>query len=157
MDKGIVDTRELFLKLEPDRETIMDGHLGLALRFYYLAVSAAERRSREEFIMHLSIAAEALVQTGEGKLTENIKRRIAALIGNESDEAKTIAREIGELYRVRGLVVHGHKPKIQLYQTKRMDSYVRRAVQNGLELRHLSKKDLAQWLDQNYRKLTGED
>ncbi len=155
-DKGIIKTKELFLKLESDREKIMSGHLGLALRFYYLAVSAGERMSRDEFVIHLTIAAEALVQTGEGNLTQNLKRRIATLVANGAEETKEIERNMGELYVLRGLVVHGHKPQIRITQTRQLDSYVRRAVEKGLELRDMTKKDLAQMLDHRYADIIGE-
>jgi len=146
-DKGVIKTKELFLELEPDREKIMNCHLGLALRFYYLAVSAAERMSRDEFIVHLTITTEALIQT-DGKLTQNIRRRMSALIGTDSSDRKEVYRSIGKLYGVRSKVVHGHKPKIKIAETKQLDGYVRRAIEDALKLRHLSKKELTLMLDE---------
>lgn len=155
-DEGVIKTKEMFLKFESDYRKIMDGYLGRALRFYYLAVAAAERWSRDEFIVQLTIAAEVLVQTGTGSATGNLKRRIATLVGNDADEIRQIAHNVGDLYALRGLVVHGHNPRIQLTQTKQLDGYVRKAFEKSLELRDMSKDEMAQMLDQKYATSTGE-
>ena len=60
LTKTIFETKELFLKLLPFRQRLMDSHVGLALIYYYIAVQASQRRF-EQAVINLMIALEALL------------------------------------------------------------------------------------------------
>ena len=145
--KPILDAKNLFLQLLPDRQKIMESHLGLALSYYYFAVLASRRRL-EEAVINLMIAGEALLINQDENKGENLSRRLSTLIGKDETEKTGISKEMRKLYGLRSSIVHGGGKKPLFKDVKTLFDYVRRAVESGLSLRHLSKKKLLVKLDE---------
>ena len=146
LSKPILDAKRRFLLLQPDRQRIMGSPLGLALTFYYFAVLASRRRL-EEAVIHLMIAGEALLCTETRKIRENLSRRLSTLIAENETEKAEISKKMRELYGLRCGIVHGGGKKPSLSDVKILFNYVRRAIECGLSLRHLSKEELVAKLD----------
>ncbi|MEK0325177.1 MAG: HEPN domain-containing protein [Nitrosopumilus sp.] len=149
-DSALIKTKQPFLELDPDREMIIGSHIGLALRFYYYATGAMVRLSLDELMIHLTVAGEALAQTRRGRATENMRRRISALIEGDSKKRQDIYKNIGKLYSVRSNVVHGRRPKIKIDEATLLIEYTRRAIDETIKLRHMSKNELIQMLDKKF-------
>ena len=146
LSKPILDAKRHFLLLQSDRQRIMGSPLGLALTFYYFAVLASRRRL-EEAVIHLMIAGEALLCTETRKIRENLSRRLSTLIAENETEKAEISKKMRELYGLRCGIVHGGGKKPSLSDVKILFNYVRRAIECGLSLRHLSKEELVAKLD----------
>jgi hypothetical protein len=144
--KPILDTKRLFLLLLPDRQKIMESPLGLALTFYYFAVLASRRRL-EEAVIDLMIAGEALLIARERDKKKNLSRRLSTLIAEDEKEKAEISEKMLKLYKLRSDIVHGEGVKPSFDDVKILFDYMRRAVERGLSLRHLSKKELIAKLD----------
>jgi len=101
----------------------------------------------EEAVIDLVIACEALLCTETRKIRENLSRRLSTLIaGNETEKAE-ISKKMRELYELRSGIVHGGGKKPSFSDVRILFNYVRRAIECGLSLRHLSKKELVAKLD----------
>jgi hypothetical protein len=146
LSKPILDAKNLFLLLLPDRQKIMESPLGLALTFYYYAILASRRRL-EEVVIHLMIAAEALLIIKNENIRGNLSRRLSALIAENEIEKEEISKKMRELYDLRSDIVHGRGSKPSLDDVKILFNYVKRAIEHGLSLKHLSKKDTVTKLD----------
>jgi len=144
--KPILDTKNLFLQLLPDRQRIMESPLGLALTFYYFAVLASRRRL-EDAVINLMIAGEALLIAKEKQKKKNLSKRLSTLIGEDEKEKAEILEKMLKLYKLRSDIVHGEGVKPSFDDVKILFNYVKRAVERGLSLRHLSKKELLAKLD----------
>ena len=140
----ILKVRKRFLHLLPDRQKIMDSHLGLALTFYYVAVHA---RRLEEAVISLMTAAEALLCTETTNVRKDLSRRLSALIEKDSTKKSEVAKKMLELYELRSGIIHGGGKKPSLSDTRVLFDYVKRAIERGLSLRRLSKKEFAARLD----------
>lgn len=138
--------KKRFLLLLPDRQRIMESPLGLALIYYYFAVLASRRRL-EEAVIDLVIACEALLCTDTKKIRENLSRRLSILIAENEMEKAEISKKMRELYELRSGIVHGGGKKPSLNEARVLFDYVRRAIEQGLSLRHLSKEKLVAKLD----------
>jgi hypothetical protein len=139
--KPILSAKQRFLKLEEDRQTIMQGYLGLALRYYYFALQANERGHFDEVVVNLAIAIEAIVSTGKN-FTKNLKQRVSILISDDESEKTDIAKKLGDFYDLRGAIVHGGRKEIPLADVRMVSGYVRRAIERVLSLKLFSKKEL---------------
>lgn len=146
LSKPILEAKKRFLLLQPDRQRIMGNPLGLALTFYYFAVLASQRRL-EHAIIDLIIAGEALLCTETIKTRENLSRRLSTLIAHNETEKAEISKKMRELYELRCGIVHGGGKKPSLGDVKILFNYVRKAIECGLSLRHLSKEELVAKLD----------
>ena len=149
LSKPILDAKERFLQLLPDIQRIMEGPLGLALIYYYLAVRASRRRL-DEAVIHLMIAGEALLCIETTKIRMNLSRRLSTLIAENKAEKAEISKKMRKLYELRCVIVHSGGKKPSLTDVKILFNYVRRAIERGLSLRHLSKKELVTKLDKEY-------
>jgi len=142
--KPILETKKRFLLLLPDRQRIMESSLGLALKFYYFARLA---RQWEEVVIHLMIAGEALLITGNEAKAKNLSRRLSTLIAENETQKAEISKKILKLYGLRSGIVHGGGKKPSWVDAQFLYNYVGRAIECGLSLRHLSKKELVAKLD----------
>jgi len=142
--KPILEIKKRFLQLLPDRQKIMDSHLGLALAYYYVAVHA---RRLEEAVVSLMIAAEALLSTETKHARKDLSRRLSRLIEEDDAKKNGIAKKMLELYELRSGIIHGGGKKPSFKDTRVLFDYVRRAIERGLFLRHLSKSKLVAKLD----------
>ncbi len=77
--KPILEVKKRFLKLLPDRQKIMESPLGISLTYYYYAVRAS-KRMLEEAVIHLMIAAEALLITKDEKIRGTLSKRLSSLL-----------------------------------------------------------------------------
>jgi len=146
--KPILETRRLFLDLLPDRSRILEGYLGLALRFHYLAGS--ERMWNEKLVL-LMIAAEALLIKGKKEFKSmTLARRMPSLISERKREKEKISREMKKLYKLRNAIVHGEEEgkKASLRDVIILFDYLGRALRKCLRMRELSKPDLVTRLDE---------
>jgi hypothetical protein len=143
-EKLILETKKRFLQLLLDRQRIMDGHLGLALTFYYVAVHA---RRYEEAVISLMIAAEALLCTETTNVRKNLSRRLSVLIEEDAIEKNEIAKKMLELYELRSGIIHGGGKKPSFSDTRVLFDYVRRAIERGLSSRRFSKQEFVARLD----------
>jgi len=146
LSKPILDAKQRFLQLLPDRQRIMESSLGLALRYYYYAVLASRRRL-EEAVIHLMIAAEALLCTDTKKISMKLSRRLSTLIAENETEKAEIFKKMRDFYRLRSGIVHGGGKRSSRSDLKILFNYVRRGIECGLSLRHLSKEELVAKLD----------
>jgi hypothetical protein len=144
--KPILDAKKLFLQLVPERQQIMESPLGLSLTYYYLAVRASER-VLQEAIINLMIAAEALLVTNDKKITYSISKRLSALIAKNEEERTEIFEKMRKLYRLRCDIVHGKGGKVSIKDVQILFGYVRRAIEEGISFRHISKQELVTKLD----------
>jgi hypothetical protein len=144
--KNILAVRRRFVQLLPDRQKIMNGHLGLALTFYYVAVHA---RRWEEAVISLIIAAEALLCTETKQIRRNLSGRLSALIEKDDTKKNEVVRKMLELYELRSCIIHGGGKKPSLNDTRVLFGYVRRAIERGLSLRRLLKKEFVARFDAN--------
>jgi len=147
--KPILDAKKRFLLLLPDRQRIMESPLGLALIYCYFAVLASRRRL-EEAVIDLIIAAEALLITRNESIRGNLSRRLSALIAENEIEKAEISKKMRELYDLRCAIVHGGGGKPSWNDVQILFNYVRRAIEQGLSLRHLSKEELVAKLDSQF-------
>jgi len=141
LSKPILEAKEHFLLLLPNKQEIMESPLGLSLTYYYYAVRAS-KRTLEEAVIHLMIAAEALLITRNEKIQCNLSRRLSALIAENEVERAEISKKMLELYGLRSAIVHGGGKKPSLSDVLVLFDYVRRAIEKGISLRHLSKNEL---------------
>jgi len=146
VSKPILEAKKRFLLFEPDRQKIMESPLGLALKYYYLAVRASSRLS-EEAVIHLMIAAEALLITMNEKVRGTLSSRLSTLIAENETEKAEISKKMRELYDLRSAIVHGKGKKTSFDEARILFAYVRRAIECGLSLRRLTKEELAAKLD----------
>lgn len=102
----------------------------------------ASKRTLEEAVIHLMIAAEALLITRNEKIQCNLSRRLSALIAENEVERAEISKKMLELYGLRSAIVHGGGKKPSLSDVLVLFDYVRRAIEKGISLRHLSKNEL---------------
>lgn len=110
LSKPILEAKERFLLLLPERQRIMESPLGLSLKYYYLAVRAS-KRLLEEAIIHLMIAAEALLITRNENIREPLSRRLSVLIAKNEEERAEISKKMRGLYDLRCDIVHGRGGK----------------------------------------------
>ena len=141
LSKPIVSAKELFLKLEREKETILGGYLGLALRFYYCALQAFERGRLDETVIDLAVAGEAIVSTG-GNFTQNFKTRLSKLIEENPSGRKETAKKLYELYHLRGSIVHGGGGQPLVSDVGIYADYMRRAIEYCLAHGFFAKEDL---------------
>ena len=146
LSKPILDAKERFLLLLPDRQRIMESSLGLALKYCYFAVLASQRRL-EHAIIDLIIAGEALLCTTTEDIGKNLSRRLSALIAENETEKAEISKKMRKLYGLRCGIVHGGGKKPSLNDVQILFSYVRRAIEGAISLRNLSKDELLTKLD----------
>jgi len=144
--KPILEAKNLFLQLLPDKQRILESSLGLALTFYYFAVVASRRRL-EESLIDLTIAAEALLLNKERNKKRNLSKRLSTLIAENEKEKAEISEKMLKLYKLRSDIVHGEGLKPSSEDVIILFSYVQRALKRGLSHRHLSKKQLLAELD----------
>ena len=144
--KPILEAKERFLLLLPERQRIMESPLGLSLRYYYLAVRAS-KRLLEEAIIHLMIAAEALLITRNENIREPLSRRLSVLIAKNEEERAEISKKMRGLYDLRCDIVHGRGGKPSWIDARVLFDYVRRAIEQGISFRYLSKQGLVEKLD----------
>lgn len=147
--KPIEEAKKRFLTLLPDIKRIMGSPLGLALTYYYFAVLASKRRL-EECVIHLFIAAEALLSTDPTKIRKNLSERLSTLIAGNISEGREISRKILKLYELRCGIVHGGGKKPSLSDVRVLFDYVRKAIERGISLRHLSKEELVAKLEEAF-------
>ena len=149
LSKPILLTKERFLQLENDMDRILDGHVGLALRYSYRAAQASGKRRVAEVVIDLAIAAEALLSR-ESPYTANLKRRLSIFIADNETERSEIFKKIGEFYRLRGLIVHGERinaRKIPLVDVRAASEYIRKAIDKALSSKLYTKAELIQKVD----------
>jgi hypothetical protein len=147
LSKSILLTKERFLQLEKDRDRILDGHVGLALRYYYRAAQASGKRRIAEVVIDLAIAAEALFSK-EPPYTSNLKRRLSSFVAQDESERKEIAKKIGKFYHLRGAIVHGEKKEIPLGAVRTASEYIRKAIDKALSSSLYTKAELIQAVDE---------
>ena len=141
---SIIKTKDRFLQLLPERQEIMENHLGIALIYYYYAFRA---RRLEERIINLMIAGEALLITRNTSIRTPISDRISALIAENEMDKGVISRRMRELYDLRSAIVHGGRKKPNLKDSLELLNYVQRAINHALDLRKLSKTELIEKLN----------
>lgn len=146
LSKPILEAKKRFLLLVPDRQKIMGNHLGLALAYYYFAVRASKRRL-EEAVINLVIAGEALLCTETTRIRMNLSNRLSTLIAKNENEKAEISKEMRRLYELRCGIIHGGGKKPSPNDVRTLFNYIKRAIESGLSLRHLSKKELVAKLD----------
>lgn len=148
--KPILEIKKHFLQLLPDRQKIMESHLGLAMIYWYFAVLASRRRL-EEAVINLMIASEALLITKNERIRSSLSRRLSSLIGKNEMEIKMIAEEMRRLYDLRSAIVHGRREKPKFGDVRALFSYVQRAIDRALSLRDFTKERLVEKIDKEQR------
>lgn len=145
--KPILSAKERFLQLEEDQLKIMDGYLGLALRYYYYTARANNLQRIAEVIINLSISAEALFSTGRDFKT-NLKCRLSSFIADSEPERDEISQRIGDFYDLRSGIVHGRirKKKIPV-EVIYPRTYIKKAIDKALNLKLYSKKELLKHIE----------
>lgn len=146
LSKPFLATKSKFLELIENRQRIMEGYLGLCLRYYYFATQAFQNGRYEMVVLNLATVAEALVSTGNF-YGSNLERRIPRLIAEDLKERKRIAEILGKFYRLRSLIVHGERVKISRNDFREARIYVKTAVEKAMSLGYFSKHELIGWLD----------
>lgn len=151
-EKPILTAKEQYLKIEDDRDIILNCYLGLALRYYYYALQSYHREPRriDEVTIDLSIAAEALFSTGI-YFTKNLKYRLSNFITQDQSEKAKIAKLISNFYDYRSDLMHGRltKRKITLNEIIAVKQYIKRAIIKTLFLRLYDKKQLIKYIGEN--------
>jgi len=150
LSRPILAAKERFLELEKDRQAIMKGYLGLALRYYYFALQANERGHFDEVVINLAVAAEAIVSTG-GNYKRNLKERISAFISHDESERVDIEKRLGDFYDLRAAVVHGGRKRIPLADVRVVSGYIKSAIDKALALNFFSKEELIKALTSTYK------
>jgi hypothetical protein len=148
LSKPILLTRERYLQLEKDVQTIMNEQLGLAFRYYYHAVQANTRMQAAEVVIDLAIAAEALFSTGK-YYKSNLKRRLSGFIEPDELKREEMARQIGKFYDLRGAIVHGGRKEIPLADVRIAGEYIRKTLDKALSSKLYTKEDLLQEADRH--------
>jgi hypothetical protein len=144
--RPIHETKELFLKLLPKRQQIMESHIGLGLIYHYIAVQASQRRL-EQAIINLMIALEALLIKEGDKIRGCLATRVAALIAENEEQRTLISQRMRELYDLRSHIVHGRGKKPTFNDTKQLFNYTRKSLEKTLSLETLSKEELIEKLN----------
>ena len=146
LSRSILEAKELFLSLVPNKQEIMESSLGLALVYYYYAVLASRRRL-EEVIINLVIAGEALLISDNTKIMQKLSRRLSRMIAETGKERTEIAKKMRKLYGLRCGIVHGGKKKPSTYDVGTLFDYIKRAIKKGLTSREFEKMELIAKLD----------
>lgn len=146
--RDISRLKTLFQQVESGYENITDSPLGLAMQFFYDAVMSNHRRRLELAVVHFMMAAEALVIIGEESKRQNVSKRIGALIAESDGEYEDIYKKMKKMYDVRSGIVHGGDKKASPMDVGILAQYLRKAILERLSLRHLSKPELVERLDQ---------
>ena len=144
---SILKTKDRFIQLLPERQEIMESHLGIALIYYYYALRA---RMLETKIINLMIASEALLITKDTSIRSPISDRFSTLIAENEIDKVVISRRMRELYDLRSDIVHGRRKKSTLKDCLELLNYVQRAIDCALDLRKLSKIELIEKLDKEF-------
>jgi hypothetical protein len=138
--------RKRYLELLEHKKFIMDGYLGIALRYYSYAIQAGARNHPDEVVIDLCIGLEALFSI-KPPFKKNLQRRISIFIKENESEQEKIFKDVGEFYRLRGDIVHGMRPnKFKVRSVIVNADYVRRGIDKALSLR-LTKEKLIESLD----------
>lgn len=140
----ILKTKDRFLQLLPERQEIMESHLGIALIYYYFSLLA---RRLEETIIDLMIASEALLITKDNRIRSPLSDRLSTLIAKNEMDKMAISKRMRELYDLRCDIVHGRRGKPTINDKGTLLDYVQRAIDRALTLRKISKKELIEKLD----------
>lgn len=117
--------------MQRDREDILNGYLGVALRYYAYALQADYRgrpQRIDELIINLAIAAEALLNSG-GSISATMQEVISKL--NYKDSANDISQTIKAFYNLRSAVVHGRKKHIsndEMNFALKAQNYIKTAI-----------------------------
>lgn len=155
--KPILIAKERYLQFEKDCTQIMNGYLGLALRYYHSGIQAYNqtkkyvrrtylyRQKSEDAIINFAIASEALFSK-QSPYRGNLKRRFSEFICKDELEIEKISTIIGDFYEHRGAIVHGGQ-KTTLFNVKVIKAYLRRAIDKALSLNFYSKNKLLQIID----------
>lgn len=141
----ILAAKSRFLQLEKDRQQIMDGYLGLALRYYYFALQSYDRGRIDEMIIDLAITAEALFTKEDKNIVHNLKCRLSSFIAGNETERNEIMKRINEFYSLRSTIVHGNKKNFSLSEaelTGIAKTYIQKAIDTALTLKLYSKDEL---------------
>jgi hypothetical protein len=138
--KPVLEAKNLFLQLLPERDKVMKGHLGLAFTFYYFAVLASRRRL-EEAVTNLTIATEALLITEDEGKRQNLSKRLSTLVAANEDERIDISKKMLKLYDLRSRIVHGGGKRPSSDDVRTLFNYVYRAIERVISLRQLSKRN----------------
>jgi hypothetical protein len=112
-----------------------------------VARSRARARRLEDAIIHLSIAAEALLSTDSSNIGNKLAKRLSVLVAKNEAERAEIRDKMRSLYRLRSAIVHGGGKKPSPRDVSTFLAYMKRALERSLFLRHLSKKELVERLD----------
>jgi hypothetical protein len=145
----IYETKKRYLELLPDRQTIMESHLGIALSYYYFAIIASQRRL-EEAIIDLTVAMEALLITRSDGIRGSLSRRLASLIADKKQEKTVVAKRMCELYDLRSEIIHGRGKEPTLNDGRQLFGYAQKAIDKALSLRVQSKQELISKLDSDW-------
>ena len=143
----ILKTKDRFLQLLPERQEIMESHMGIALIYYYFALRA---RMLEETIIDLMIAIEALLITKDTRIRSPLSDRLSTLIAKNEMDKMSISKRMRELYDLRSNIVHGGRKKHTIDDMRTLLNYVQRAIDRALTLRTMSKKELIEKLDKEF-------
>jgi hypothetical protein len=147
----VILAKNRFLELHDNREQILDSYLGVALRYYAYAMRANIRgpqRRIDELIIHLAIAAEALLTDSGESISKTMQQVISKLNVKTLDD--TIMQTMKWFYNLRCAIVHGRKTIItddELNLTLKAKTYIQTAINTALELRFYHKKDLINYLN----------
>ena len=93
------------------------------------------------------IAAEALLINKSEKIRESLSRRLSVLIAKNDEERAEISKKMRGLYDLRSAIVHGGGKKPSRIDVQTLACYIRKAIEEGISLRQLSKKQLLDRLD----------
>ena len=125
----------------------MENPLGLSLIYYYFAVRAS-KRLLEEAIIHLMIAAEALLINRVRRFGSACRDDFLFLIAKNDEERAEISEENAWTIRFKKCHrSHGGGKKPSRIDVQTLACYIRKAIEEGISLRQLSKKQLLDRLD----------
>jgi hypothetical protein len=150
VQKPITLVKNRFLQLASDIYEILNGYLGMALRYYSYAVQSSKRgrQSRiEDVIINLAISAETLF-TNEPSYTEKLKHRFSFFLAKNELEKTRIIKKVGEFYDYRADIVQGRRRKreMPIEEIKMVKRYIKTAINKALYLKLYKKDELLAYL-----------
>ncbi|MCC6004907.1 MAG: hypothetical protein LM590_11265 [Thermofilum sp.] len=126
LDASDIEHFKLFWKAFEKAMNLLPSNIKFSLKWFnksYLELDEVDR------LLDLAIALESLFQTGE-----RLDLYVARFIGKDSEERRKMHKDMVELRRLRGAIVHKGYHEVEREFVNRVEDYYRRSARKFIEL-----------------------
>jgi hypothetical protein len=126
LDASDIEHFKLFWKAFEKAMNLLPSNIKFSLKWFnksYLELDEVDR------LLDLAIALESLFQTGE-----RLDLYVARFVGKDSEERRKLHKDMVELRRLRGAIVHKGYHEVEREFVNRVEDYYRRSARKFIEL-----------------------